>query len=136
MDNCTTPKYNLKKHTRHDSPWSGSQFTRCIPLSKRETKIKKSGRISRVRQVYFTSKSWRRINPFKRTFLITSQVNSTMRPFFIIQTSGRICSFLPYLNLQFCRFSQFCKTNCTHSISIMIKARASFAQQIIALTTL
>ena len=73
MDNCTTPKYNFKKHTRHDSPWSGSQFTRCIPLSKREAKIKKSGRISRVRQVYFTSKSWRRIwwrvnQPFKHTF--------------------------------------------------------------------
>ena len=73
MDNCTTSKYNFKKHTRHDSPWSGSQFTRCIPLSKREAKIKKSGRISRVRQVYFTSKSWRRIwwrvnQPFKHTF--------------------------------------------------------------------
>ena len=36
MDNWTTPKYNFKKHTRHDSPW----FTRCIPLSKREAKIK------------------------------------------------------------------------------------------------
>ena len=35
-----------------------------------------------------------------------------------------------------CGFSQFCKTNCTHSIIRTIKARASFAQQIIALTTL
>ena len=63
MDDWMTPKCNFKKHTRHDSPWSistlglylpsqnkehcivlycigGSQFTRCIPLSKREAKIK------------------------------------------------------------------------------------------------
>ena len=39
MDNWTTPKYNFKKHMRYDSP-GGSQFTRCIPLSKREAKIK------------------------------------------------------------------------------------------------
>ena len=33
-------------------------------------------------------------------FLITSQVNSTIEALvFIIQTSDRICSFLPYLNL-------------------------------------
>ena len=35
MDDWIIPKY----HTRHDSP-GGSQFTRCIPLSKREAKIK------------------------------------------------------------------------------------------------
>ena len=57
-----------------------SQFTRCIPLSKRKAKIKKKlGRsfcVSKkicVRQVYFTSKSWRQIwwcvnRPFKYTF--------------------------------------------------------------------
>ena len=35
-----------------------------------------------------------------------------------------------------CSFSQFCKTNCTHSLIRTIEARASFAQQIIALTAL
>ena len=35
MDNWTTPKYNFKMIVP-----GGSQFTRCIPLSKREAKIK------------------------------------------------------------------------------------------------
>ena len=39
MDNWTTPKYNCKKHTRHDSPLWQPIYT-CIPLSKRKTKIK------------------------------------------------------------------------------------------------
>ena len=37
MDNWTTPKYNFMKHM---IVLGGSQFTRCIPLSKREAKIK------------------------------------------------------------------------------------------------
>ena len=37
MDNWTTPKYNFMKHT---IVLGGSQFTRSIPLSKREVKIK------------------------------------------------------------------------------------------------
>ena len=37
MDNCTAPKYNLMKHT---IVLGGSQFTRFIPLSKREAKMK------------------------------------------------------------------------------------------------
>ena len=37
MDNWTAPKYNFMKHT---IVLGGSQFTRCIPLSKREAKIK------------------------------------------------------------------------------------------------
>ena len=37
MDNWTTPKY---KHAPRQSLFGGSQFTRCIPLSKREAKIK------------------------------------------------------------------------------------------------
>ena len=42
MDNWTTPKYNFKKHTRHDRPWWQPIYggTRCIPLSKRDAKIK------------------------------------------------------------------------------------------------
>ena len=39
-------------------------------------------------------------------------------------------------NRNICSFSQFCKTNCTHSIISTIEARVSFAQQIIALATL
>ena len=37
MDNWTAPKYNSMKHT---IVLGGSQFTRCIALSKREAKIK------------------------------------------------------------------------------------------------
>ena len=38
MDNWTAPKYNFMQHT---IVLSGSQkFTRCIPLSKREAKIR------------------------------------------------------------------------------------------------
>ena len=38
-NNWTTPKYNFKKHSRHDSPW-WQPFTRYISLSKRKAKIK------------------------------------------------------------------------------------------------
>ena len=76
MDNWTSPKYYFMKHT---IVLCCSQFTSCIPLSKRKAKIKKSGRsfcVSKkicVRQVYFTSKSWQQIwwcvnQPFKYTF--------------------------------------------------------------------
>ena len=79
----------------------GSQFTRCIPLSKREAKIKNQAGF------FVFDKFSLLVNLGDESggsllnilFLITSQVNSTLRPFFIIQTSDRICSFLPYLNL-------------------------------------
>ena len=64
-DNWISPKHNFMQHKR---VLGCSQFTRCIPLSKRKAKIKKKlGRsfcVSKkicVRQVYFTSKSWRQI---------------------------------------------------------------------------
>ena len=101
MDNWTAPKYKFMKHT---IVLGGSQFTGCIPLSLKGSQNKKSGRIFYVRQVYFTSKSWRQIwwrvnQPFKYPFFIMSEVSSTMRRcFFIIQTSNRICSFLLYLS--------------------------------------
>ena len=37
MDNWTAPKYKFMKHT---IVLCGSQFTGCIPLSKREARIK------------------------------------------------------------------------------------------------
>ena len=40
MDNSTTPKYNFKKHTRHDSPWWQPIYSLQFPVSKREAKIK------------------------------------------------------------------------------------------------
>ena len=43
--------------------------------------------------------------------------------------------FLSYRPRTECSFSQLCKSNCTHSTFRTIKARASFAQQIIKLTT-
>ena len=42
MDNRTAPKYNFMKHA---IVLGGSQFTRSIPLSKRETKIKNQARL-------------------------------------------------------------------------------------------
>ena len=57
---------------QHKRVLGWSQFTRCIPLSKRKAKInKKSGRsfcVSKticVRQVYLTNKSWRQIRVWK-----------------------------------------------------------------------
>ena len=99
MDNWTAPIYN------YEIVLGGSQLTRWIPLSKREAKIKKSGWIFCVRQVYVRSKSWRQIwwrvnQPFKYTFfhhVWGKQYYEAL--FFIIQTWDRICSFLPYLNL-------------------------------------
>ena len=89
MDNRKAPKYNFMKHA---IVLGGSQFTRSIPLSKREAKIKKSGQTFCVRQVYFTSKSWRQIwwrvnQPFKHT----------MRHIFFYHTDlgqNLFCSFL------------------------------------------
>ena len=68
MDNWTTPKYNFKKRTRHDSPWWQPLYTLHSSVLKRGQN-KKSGRIFCVRH----SKSWRRIwwrvnQPFKHTF--------------------------------------------------------------------
>ena len=74
------PRNIILRNTRATIVLGGSQFTRCIPLSKRKAKIKKKlGRsfcVSKkicVRQVYFTSKSWRQIwwcvnQSFKYTF--------------------------------------------------------------------
>ena len=76
-DNWISSKHNFMQHMK---VLGCSQFTRCIPLSKRKAKIKKKlGRsfcVSKkicVRQVYFTSKSWQQIwwfvnQPFKYTF--------------------------------------------------------------------
>ena len=41
MDDWMAPKHNFMKHT---IVLSGSQFTRCIPLSKREAKITNQAR--------------------------------------------------------------------------------------------
>ena len=104
---------------------------------------KKSARIFCVRQVYFTSKtsktskSWRQIwwrvnQPFKHTFFhhVWGKQSAMRRSFFIIQTSDRICSFFALFKPKILQFSQFCKTNCTHSKSRTIQVHASFAQQI------
>ena len=77
MDNWTAPKYNFMKHT---IVLSGSQFTRCIPLSKREAKIKNQAEVfvfdkftlQSLRQIW-----WRVNQPFKYTFF--HHVNSTVK---------------------------------------------------------
>ena len=68
MDNWTAPKYNFMKHT---IVLGGSQFTRCFPLCKRESKLKNQAGFFVLSA--FTSKSWRQIwwrvkQPFKYTF--------------------------------------------------------------------
>ena len=35
MDNWTTPKYNFKKHVRHDSPWWQPIYTLHSSVEKR-----------------------------------------------------------------------------------------------------
>ena len=67
------PRNIILRNTRATIVIGNSQFTSCIALSKREAKIKNQAGIFCVRQVYFTSKSWRRIwwrviQPFKHTF--------------------------------------------------------------------
>ena len=94
MDNWTKPKYNFKKHTSHDSPW----------WQPTEAKIKNQA------GVFVFDKFSLQVNLGDESggvqtsllnilFLNTSQVNSTMRPSFIIQTSERICSFFALFNL-------------------------------------
>ena len=68
MDNWTAPKYNFMKHT---IVLGGSQFTRCIPLSKRVAKIKKKAGFfvfdNFTLHVYLGDKSGGN-QPFKYTF--------------------------------------------------------------------
>ena len=114
------PRNIMLRNTRTTIVLGGSQFTRCIPLSK-------SGRIFCVRQVYFTSKSWRRIwwrvnQPFKHTFshhVAGKQYYEAL--FIIIQTSDRILQdklhLFNILDNQSTRF--LCTTN--YSIDQIIK---------------
>ena len=89
---------------KHTMVLGGSQFTRCIPLSKMEAKIKNQAGFfvfdKFTLQVNLGDKSGGGLTSLLNIlFFITSEVNSTMRRcFFVIQTSDRICSFLPYLN--------------------------------------
>ena len=71
---------------KHTIVLGDSQFTRRIPVYK-GGQNQKSGRIFYVGRVYFTTKSWRQIwwrvnQPFKYTFFIASEVNSTEALFF------------------------------------------------------
>ena len=103
---------------KHTIVFGGSQFTRCIPLSRRQAKIKnQAGFLCSTSLHYFsTSKSWLQIwwrvnQPFlKYTFFITSNVNSTMTCcFFIVQTSDRIFFFFALFKpiiLPFCSILQ------------------------------
>ena len=106
----------------------GNRF--LLLKSKREAKKKKkSGRFFRFRQVYLTKSC--QLVACKAAFCtfqlyITSEVNSTTRRFFFI------IHCRPWTE---CSFSQFCKTNCTHSIFWTIEARAYFATKIKELST-
>ena len=66
---------------KHTIVLGGSQFTRYIPLSKTEAKIKNQAGFFCVRQVYFTTTSWRQIwwrvnQPFNTLFFILSEVGT------------------------------------------------------------
>ena len=86
MVNWTVPKYNFMKHT---IVLDDRQFTGCIPLSKREAKIKNQAGFfvfdKFTLQVNLGYESWWRLNqPFKHTFSHhVSGKRSTMRPFFL-----------------------------------------------------
>ena len=67
------PQNIILRNIRATIVLGGSQLTRCIPLSKREAKTKNQAGFFCVRQVYFTSKSRRRIcwrvnQPLKHIF--------------------------------------------------------------------
>ena len=112
MDNWTVPKYNFMKHT---IVLGGSQFTRCIPLSIKRKAKKKSGRMFCVRQVYFTSKSWRKIQ-WRVNQPFTSEVNSTMRRYFFFYHAdlGQNLFFFSLFKPIILQFSQFCNPNNIH----------------------
>ena len=81
MDNWTAPKYNFMKHT---IVLGGSQFTRSIPLSKREAKMKNQAGFfvfdKFTLQVNLGDKSGGGLTSLLNIlFFITSEVNSTMR---------------------------------------------------------
>ena len=120
MDNWTAPKYNFMKHT---IVLGGSQFTRCIPLSKRVAKIK-----NQAGSGYFASKSWRQIWWRVNQPFITSEVNSTVRR----------CSFNHTDLGQNLVFFALFKPMILQFFTILLDKLHSFniQQQIIALTTL
>ena len=105
MDNWTTAKYNFK-NTCATIVLGGCQFTRCVPLSKREAKIKNQAgffvfdRFTLQVNLSDASAGGGVNQPFKHTFshhVSGKQYYEAL--LFIIQTSDRICSFFPYLNL-------------------------------------
>ena len=150
-------RLDINNFVQHTTVLSCSQFTRCIHLSKRKAKINKknSGRsfcVSKkicVLQVYFTSKSWRQIwwcvkyllsILFISVFIIKPKVwgeqcYACVSVFYHIDLEQDLF-FLALFKPIILSFSQFCKTNCVHSISRTIEARASFEQKIIELFTL
>ena len=127
---------------KHTIVLGGRQFRRSILLSKREAKMKSQAGFSVFDK--FTSKSWRQIwwrvnQPFKHPFFIRSEVNSTMRcSFFFYHTDlgHNLFFFALFKPIILQVFTIWQDKYCTHSISRTIEARAGFAQQIIALTTL
>ena len=97
----------------------GSQFTRCIPSSKREAKIKNQAgfvvfdKFSLLVNLGDESGG----SLLNILFLITSQVNSTLRAFFYHTELGQnLFFFVPFKPI-ILQFSQFCKRICTHSIN-------------------
>ena len=136
------PRNIILRNTRATIVLGGNQFTRCICLSKREAKIKNQAGFFCVREVYFTSKSWRRIwwrvnQPFKHTFSHHVSHKQCYEALFYHTDLGQNLFFFALFKpiiLQF--FTILHGTNCTHSIFRTMKVRASFAQQIKALIIL
>ena len=144
--------HNFMQHTR---VLGCSQFTRCIPLSKRKAKIKKKDQAGLsvfrkrflicVLQVYFTSKSWRQIwwcvnQYFKYIFhhtiwgkqcyacvLVFDHTDLEQNLFFLALFKPIILHFFTILRDKLRSFPWISRT---------IEARASFEQKIIELTTL
>ena len=133
----------ILRNTRATIVLGGSQFTRYIPLSKREAKIKNQAGFFCVRQVYVTSKTWRRIwwrvsQPFKYTFSHHVSGKQYYEVHFYHKDLGQNLFFFALFKPIILQFFTILpdKLHSFNAISRTIKARVSFAQQIIALTTL
>ena len=121
MDNWTAPKYTF---IQHKIVLSGSQkFTRCIPLSKREAKIRNhAGSFVFDKFTFNTSKSWWqiwwRVNQAFKYIYITFEVNSAMRRCFFFFFSPGWSKQVPPLHNKLLNWSHY-KTFSWREFSIM-----------------
>ena len=129
------PRNIILRNTRATIVLGGSQLTRCIPLSKREAEIKNQAGFFVFDKFSLQVNSWRRIwwrvnQPFKHTFSQHVSGKQYYEALFYHTDLGQNLFFFCPIILQFFTILQ----DNLHSFNIHdVKARASFAKQIIAL---